>query len=92
MPEGITALTNLTSLNLRAPFSCFGALPPGFGALPLVSLTLWHASLMDPGAAQELEGLTGLEVNAHPCRLWRHSCFAAARCGRQHDFAVRLRA
>lgn len=63
MPEGITALTKLTSLNLRAPFSCFGALPPGFGALPLVSLTLWDAEFSDAAATQELEGLTGLEVN-----------------------------
>ena len=63
MPEGITTLTNLTSLNLHAPFSRWDALPPGFGTLPLVSLTLWHASFTGATATQELEGLTSLEVN-----------------------------
>ena len=64
MPEGITALSNLRSLTLDAPFSPLGALPPGFGALPLVSLTLWDADFSDAAATAELEGLTGLEVSA----------------------------
>ena len=63
MPEGITALTDLSSLTLHAPFSRWGALPPGFGALPLVSLTLWDADFSDAATTQELEGLTGLKVN-----------------------------
>ncbi len=62
MPDGITKLTTLQHLALNAPFVPRGRLPPGFGALPLTTLTLWGAHLPDDRALRELTGLTKLEV------------------------------
>lgn len=62
MPDEITALTALETLCLSAPFAPRRGLPPGFGGLPLRSLTLWEGDLSGEGSTKELQGLTGLEV------------------------------
>lgn len=64
MPDTITQLTNLQRLCLNTPFAPKRGLPPGFGALPLASLTLWGGQLGGDHATDELAGLKDLEVSS----------------------------
>ena len=62
MPEGITALSRLETLNVSHPFGLVGRLPPRLSALPLETLALYHSRLDRPDALQELARLTSLQV------------------------------
>jgi len=62
MPDGITKLARLETLDLNTPFAPKRRLPDGFGALPLSRLTLWGGNLGDDTALDELAGLKDLEV------------------------------
>lgn len=62
MPEGITVLSRLETLNVSHPFGVAGRLPPRLSTLPLETLALYRSRLDRPDALQELARLTRLQV------------------------------